>query len=105
MEIRISALGSSFGSRIVFLCWDHSAQRDGVISGDNLLGVGGVVVPLHDFGSTARQLLQLLPISALTDGMRSVLRAGDGVPAHDWVILLAWGIGGAVIAARTFRWE
>jgi ABC-2 type transport system permease protein len=70
-----------------------------------LLGVGGVVVPLHDFGSTARHLLELLPISALTDGLRQVLRAGGDVPLHDWVTLLAWAAGSIVVAARTFRWE
>ena len=70
-----------------------------------LLGVGGVVVPLHDFGPTARHLLELLPISALTDGLRIVLRDGGDVPLHDWLILLGWGAGGMAIAARTFRWD
>jgi ABC-2 type transport system permease protein len=70
-----------------------------------LLGLGGVVVPLSDFGDGARHVLALLPISALTDGLRSVLRGADGVPLHDWVTLLVWGVGGAAIAARTFRWS
>ncbi|HET7310754.1 MAG TPA: ABC transporter permease [Mycobacteriales bacterium] len=70
-----------------------------------LLGLGGVVVPLSDFGDGARHALELLPISALTDGLRSVLRNGDGVPLHDWVTLLVWGAIGAAMAARTFRWR
>jgi ABC-2 type transport system permease protein len=70
-----------------------------------LLGLGGVVVPLSDFGSGARHVLELLPISALTDGLRIVLRGGTGVPLHDWVTLLVWGVAGSAIAARTFRWS
>ena len=70
-----------------------------------MLGVGGVVVPLHDFGPGLRHVLELLPISALTDGLRVVLRNGDAVPLHDWVTLLVWGAGGGAIAARAFRWS
>ena len=70
-----------------------------------LLGVGGVVVPLSDFGTGARHVLELLPISALTDGLRVVLRGGRGVPVHDWVTLLVWGGAGSAMAARTFRWS
>ena len=70
-----------------------------------LLGLGGVVVPLSDFGSSARHVLELLPISALTDGLRAVLRGGGGVPLHDWVTLLVWGVAGSAISARTFRWS
>ncbi|HET6818137.1 MAG TPA: ABC transporter permease [Mycobacteriales bacterium] len=70
-----------------------------------LLGLGGVVVPLSDFGDGARHVLELLPISALTDGLRSVLRGGDGVPLHDWLTLLVWGAIGGAVAARTFRWR
>jgi ABC-2 type transport system permease protein len=70
-----------------------------------LLGVGGVVVPLHDFGPTTRHLLELLPISALTDGLRVVLGEGGAVPLHDWLLLLGWGAGGMAITARTFRWD
>jgi ABC-2 type transport system permease protein len=70
-----------------------------------LLGLGGVVVPLSDFGTGARHVLELLPVSALTDGLRAVLRGGEGVPLHDWVTLLVWGVAGSAIAARTFRWS
>ena len=70
-----------------------------------LLGVGGVVVPLHDFGPGLRHVLELLPISALTDALRVVLRNGHAAPLHDWVTLLIWGAGGSAIAARAFRWS
>ena len=70
-----------------------------------LLGLGGVVVPLSDFGSGARHVLDLLPIAAMTDGLRVVLRNGHHVPLHDWVTLVVWGLGGGAIAARAFRWS
>jgi ABC-2 type transport system permease protein len=70
-----------------------------------LLVLGGVVFPLSDFGDGLRQALELLPISALTDGLRHVLRAGQPVPTHDWVTLAAWAGGSIMIASRTFRWH
>jgi ABC-2 type transport system permease protein len=70
-----------------------------------LLALGGVVVPLHDFGSPLRDVLSWLPISALTDGLRHVLRNATSVPLHDWVTLAAWAVGSITVAARTFRWD
>ena len=46
-----------------------------------------------------RRVLELLPISALSGGLRAVLRSGDPVPLHDWVTLLVWGaVAGAAAA-------
>jgi len=70
-----------------------------------LLALGGVVFPLTRFPSGMRSVLGYLPISALAGGLRSVLGAGVAVPAHDWLILLAWALGGLGLAAATFRWE
>jgi ABC-2 type transport system permease protein len=70
-----------------------------------LLGLGGVVVPLSDFGPSFRHVLELLPISALSGGLRTVLRSGHVVALHDWLTLLAWAAGSIAIAARTFRWD
>ena len=70
-----------------------------------LLGLGGVVVPLSDFGDGARHVLELLPIGAMTDGLRAVLRNGHDVPLHDWLTLLVWAVGGSAIAGRAFRWS
>jgi len=70
-----------------------------------LLVLGGVAFPLSDFGSGARHVLELLPIAALTDGLRAALSAGGHVPVHDWVTLLVWVVGGTVLASRLFRWQ
>jgi ABC-2 type transport system permease protein len=70
-----------------------------------LLVLGGVAFPLSDFSTGVRHVLELLPISALSDGLRVVLRSGGPVPLHDWLTLLVWAAVGGTAAARWFRWE
>jgi ABC-2 type transport system permease protein len=70
-----------------------------------LLVLGGVIFPLSDFGDGARQVLELLPISALSDGLRVVLRDGGNAPLHDWLTLLGWAAGSIAVTSRTFRWS
>jgi ABC-2 type transport system permease protein len=70
-----------------------------------LLVLGGVVFPLHDFGAGLRHVLEQLPIAALTDGLRTVLRHDDHASLHDWLVLAGWAVGSIAVASRTFRWE
>ena len=70
-----------------------------------LLVLGGVVFPLHDFGAGLRHVLEQLPIAALTDGLRTVLRHDAHASLHDWLVLAAWAVGSIAVASRTFRWE
>ncbi|MEE6265849.1 ABC transporter permease [Streptomyces diastatochromogenes] len=70
-----------------------------------LLVGGGVIVPLDKFPAGAQQVLQFLPISALSDGLREVLQHGAGLPLADLGILAAWAVLGLGAAARFFRWE
>jgi ABC-2 type transport system permease protein len=70
-----------------------------------LLVLGGVIFPLTDFGAGLRHILEQLPISALTDGLRTVLRQGDHASARDWLVLAGWAAGSILVASRTFRWE
>lgn len=70
-----------------------------------LLVLGGVIFPLSDFGDGFRHVLEQLPISALTDGLRTVLRHGDHANAHDWLVLAGWAVGSIALASRAFRWE
>ena len=57
-----------------------------------LLVGGGVIVPLDKFPPGAQEVLGLLPISALSEGLRDVLQHGAGVPWGDLGILA--GLGG-----------
>jgi ABC-2 type transport system permease protein len=70
-----------------------------------LLVLGGVAFPLTDFSTRTRHVLDLLPISALSGGLRIVLHSGGSVPAHDWVTLIVWTAVGSIAAARWFRWD
>jgi ABC-2 type transport system permease protein len=70
-----------------------------------LLVLGGVVFPLTKFSGGLRSVLELLPISALADGLRQVLQHGAAFPARDLVVLLVWAALGLGLAARFFRWE
>jgi ABC-2 type transport system permease protein len=70
-----------------------------------MLVLGGVAFPLSDFSDGVRHVLELLPISALTGGLRAVLHGGDPVPLHDWLTLAVWATVAGAAAARWFRWE
>jgi ABC-2 type transport system permease protein len=69
------------------------------------LVAGGVVVPLTRFADGLRHVLELLPLGALSDGLRSVLREGAGIPWSAAAILLVWAVLASAAAAATFRWE
>ncbi|MGK9458556.1 ABC transporter permease [Streptomyces sp. G6] len=70
-----------------------------------LLVGGGVIVPLDRFPDAAQSVLGLLPISALSDGLRDVLQHGAAMPWGDLGILAAWGVVGIAAAGKFFRWE
>ncbi|MFG3493486.1 ABC transporter permease [Streptomyces sp. NPDC047928] len=70
-----------------------------------LLVGGGVIVPLERFPDAARPVLELLPISALSGGLRDVLQHGAGLPWGELGVLTAWAVLGLGAAARFFRWE
>ncbi|MET7753098.1 ABC transporter permease [Streptomyces sp. NPDC005389] len=70
-----------------------------------LLVGGGVIVPLEKFPDAARSVLELLPISALSDGLRAVLRDGAALPWGDALALAVWAVLGLGAAAKFFRWE
>jgi ABC-2 type transport system permease protein len=70
-----------------------------------LLVGGGVIVPLEKFPGAVQSVLQLLPIAALSDGLREVLRYGAGVPWGDLGVLAVWAAAGLAAAAALFKWE
>jgi ABC-2 type transport system permease protein len=70
-----------------------------------LLVGGGVIVPLDKFPDPVREVLGLLPVSALSDGLRDVLQHGAGMPWGDLGILAVWAVAGLAAAGKFFRWE
>ncbi|MEV1178818.1 ABC transporter permease [Nonomuraea sp. NPDC049784] len=70
-----------------------------------LLGAGGVIFPLSKFPHGMRQVLEVLPISALTGGLRAVLGQGAALPLGPLAVLAAWAVLSLGLVSRTFRWE
>jgi ABC-2 type transport system permease protein len=70
-----------------------------------LLVSGGVMIPLDKFSQSTQDVLSLLPITALSDGLRDVLQHGAGMPWGDLGILAVWAVAGLALAGRFFRWE
>jgi ABC-2 type transport system permease protein len=70
-----------------------------------LMFCGGIALPLARFGSTAADVLRLLPSAALSDGLHRVLQDGR-LPGWGPVATLAvWAAGSLALAAVAFRWE
>ncbi|MCX5408061.1 ABC transporter permease [Streptomyces sp. NBC_00335] len=70
-----------------------------------LLVGGGVIVPMDKFPGAVQSVLGLLPISALSDGLREVLQHGAALPWGDAAVLTCWAVLGLGAAARWFRWD
>ncbi|MEU8518406.1 ABC transporter permease [Streptomyces sp. NBC_01216] len=70
-----------------------------------LLVGGGVIVPLDRFPGVVRAALELLPVSALSEGLRDVLRDGVAMPWGQAAVLAVWAVLGLGAAAKWFRWE
>ncbi len=70
-----------------------------------LLGLGGVVFPAQRFPEFLQPVLEALPITALTSGLRAVLAEGAAPPLLPLLVLALWTAAGAALASRLFRWD
>ncbi|MEU0023892.1 ABC transporter permease [Streptomyces sp. NPDC006335] len=70
-----------------------------------LLVGGGIIIPLDQFSRSTQDVLGLLPITALSDGLRDVLQHGAGVPWGDLGLLAGWAVALLAAAGCFFRWE
>jgi ABC-2 type transport system permease protein len=68
-----------------------------------LLAGGAVVLPQDAYGG-AGHALTWLPSGALGEAMRAALTHGNVAGGH-LLVLVAWGVLGTVLTARTFSWE
>jgi ABC-2 type transport system permease protein len=68
-----------------------------------LLAAGAVVLPSSSYGAFG-DVTRWLPSGALGGAMRHAFLHG-GVAWGDLGVLLVWGVLGAALTARTFRWE
>lgn len=69
-----------------------------------ILASAGVVVPVAKAPSSVQPILDLLPSAALAESLRIATITGT----VDWalvVVLVGWGVVGAVAVGRWFRWD
>ena len=66
----------------------------------------GVFFPADRFPAAVQPVLQLLPLTALNDGLRQVINEGGGwgAVAAPAAVLAAWLVGSFALAGRLFRW-
>ena len=71
------------------------------------LMLGGVVLPIDHLPSFLQPVAAVLPSAALADLLRLALASGPQPASATGpaVVLAAWGVSAAGIAARRFRWD
>lgn len=69
-----------------------------------LIGAGGVLIPHTQLPSALAHIVNVLPSSALADGLRTAWVHG-AVSWLDLGILAAWGAATTALAGRVFRWS
>ncbi|MCY9784588.1 ABC transporter permease [Nocardiopsis sp. EMB25] len=85
-------------------------RAEATLAGANLvyvlmLGMGGVLFPTSSFPGPLEQAVSVLPITALTSGLRTVLVDGSLPGIAAFAVLAVWAAVGALLASRLFRWE
>ena len=73
-----------------------------------LVAVGGTTFPASELPGPLATVVSVLPSSGLADLLRWSTGAGGAdftALAVDAALVAAWGIAGALIATRTFRWR
>jgi ABC-type multidrug transport system permease subunit len=69
--------------------------------------LSGVFFPSDRFPDVMQPLIQLLPLTALNDGLRAVINEGAGWSAlgRPAAVLVGWGVLCFALALRWFRWR
>lgn len=69
-----------------------------------LLVGGAVIVPLDRYPDGLQSVIQLLPSTALGEGLRDAF-AGATPSLVVFAVLASWALAGGFAATRTFKWE
>lgn len=69
--------------------------------------LSGVFFSAERFPASVQPFIQLLPLTALNDGLRMVMNDGAGfeVLAYPAIVLSAWGLVSFGLALKWFRWQ
>ena len=69
-----------------------------------LLVGGAVIVPLDRYPASLHGVIELLPSTALGEGLRDAFAGAAPAPTV-FLVLAVWAIVGSFATARTFKWE
>ena len=69
--------------------------------------LSGLFFSYERFPEATHGAIQLLPLTALIDGLRAIVNEGAGFVdvGSELAVLAAWSVGGFLIAASRFRWQ
>jgi ABC-type multidrug transport system permease subunit len=69
--------------------------------------VSGVFFPASNFPEIVQPFIQILPLTALNNGLRSIINDGSGFEAlfPSALVLIAWGGLSFFLALKLFRWR
>lgn len=69
--------------------------------------LSGLFFSYERFPEFSHDLIRLLPLTALNDGLRSIINEGAGFAdlGLELAVLSVWTVVGFALAARTFRWQ
>ena len=72
-----------------------------------LLFLSGIFIPIQDPNAWYVTVAKLFPVYHFAEAMNSAYFSvsGSGFEGQDLLILGAWGLAGAILAARFFSWE
>lgn len=70
-----------------------------------LLLASGIAFPIDKAPAGVRSALELLPSTALADGLREVLAHGSATPVKAVVVLVVWAVAAGAAALATFSWD
>ena len=84
-----------------------SASAIGPFSTVILAFISGVFIPASQIPTWLLDIAQVFPLEHLARGLQTAfLTPGStGITAANLAVIAAWGLGGLLVAVRTFRWE
>ena len=110
--VALSTLGSLVFAGMGLLVGSRAQNTQTVAGLVNLVSLpmaicSGVFFSSARFPDVFQPLIRALPLTALIEGVRTVMLdgAGPGAVARQVVIMLLWGAVSFVIALRIFRWQ
>jgi ABC-2 type transport system permease protein len=68
-----------------------------------LIFISGTYLPIHS--SVLNQVTGVLPVRPFNQALMGPFAQHTGFAWHDLAVLLAWGVLGALVAIRRFRWN